>query len=222
MRYLTSTLALGALAIPGAAVAQTSPTGSAYVGVEGGYAFGSDLELATDATRDDPGLIFLTDGYDLAVQAGYDFGDFRLEAEYGHRDIGLDGSQAPQNDPFGMGMVFVSDGSLKHDRVMLNAYADFGRDGGVQGFVGAGAGIAWSELYVLNQPFTIPVFDDTDSSLAWQLMAGARFPLGSDIEASLKYRYLQVQGAGFTDFFGNDLDDDHATSSISLGVAYRF
>ena len=198
MRYPTVAAAVAALILPGTAFAQSN---GFYVGLEGAYAFGSDLELATDATRDDPGRIFLTEGYEIGAVAGYDLGNFRLEAEYTHRDIDLDGSQAPLNDPFAQGATYVSDGDLKHDRLMLNAYGEIGDADGLQGFVGAGVGMAWSELYVLNQPYDTPIFDDTDSSLAWQLLAGARLPVGANIEASLKYRYLTVTEVGFTDFF---------------------
>lgn len=222
MRYFYPALLASVIVSPQAALAQDGAASGSYIGIEAGYAFGSDLELATDATRSDPGLIFLTDGYDIGVVAGHDFGSFRIEAEFAHRDIGLDGSQAPQNDPVGQGAIFVSEGDLVHQRLMLNGYGEIGAADGFQGFVGAGIGAAWSDLYVRNLPFDIPIFDDSDSSLAWQLMAGLRLPVAERFEASLKYRYLQVENAGFNDFFGNQLDDDHATSSVSLGIAYRF
>ena len=105
---------------------------------------------------------------------------------------------------------------------MLNGYGEIGAAGGIQGFVGVGIGTAWSDLYVRNLPFEVPIFDDSESGLAWQLMAGVRVPVSERLETSLKYRYLRVENMGFEDFFGNQLDDDHGTSSLSVGLAYWF
>ena len=194
----------------------------AYVGLDVGYAFAPDLELATDATRDDPGYAFMTDGYDIAGTVGYDFGRFRLEGEIGYSDVGLDGSQAPQNDPVGMGTRWDAVGGVKTTRYMINALVDFGQPGRVNGFAGAGIGGADLDLYIRNEPFDIPIFDDKDGSFAWQLLAGVRVPVSSKLDAVAKYRFFNAPGAEWENFFGREEGDTYRTHTISAGVQLRF
>ncbi|MEN3973149.1 outer membrane beta-barrel protein [Sphingomicrobium sp. XHP0235] len=212
-------LAGAALTLPTVANAQDK---GPYVGVDIGYAVSPDLDVATDTTRDDPGHIFLTDGEQLSAVAGYDFGGFRLEAEAGWSDVGVDGSQAPQNDPVGLGTYWEAEGSIKTRRLMINGLADFGGAGGIGGFVGAGIGVADMDLYVRNLPFDQPIFDDGNGGLAWQVTGGVAIPIANRVGLVARYRFLNAPDAAFTNFFGREESDTYRMHSLSAGVQFGF
>ncbi|HWC56801.1 MAG TPA: flagellar motor protein MotB, partial [Sphingomicrobium sp.] len=82
-------------------------------------------------------------GFDVDVNAGYDFGPFRAEAELaykraGVREIGF--REQLQNEQ--LGGYFNADGKVTTISGMINGLVDFGGDDGWSGFVGGGVGLA--------------------------------------------------------------------------------
>ena len=151
-------------------------------------------------------------GYDVDLIAGYDFGMFRLEGEIGYKRSKL--KRFSQDTAFGTavttalnpagttGTAFVfpldDDDTFNinnHVSVlsgMVNALLDLGGDEGIGGYVGGGFGRA-----------RVKQLGDRDSAWAWQGIAGLRFPVSSNIDVGLKYRYFRT---GRLDF-----DTDAAT-----------
>src|SRR5690606_14285408 len=118
-------------------------------------------------------------GYDADVNFGYDFGAFRLEAEYSHKKANN------KNTVYSNGFVPAEDGGMvRTDSGMLNGYIDFGPDDGLQGFVGGGVGYGYARV-------SFPGARDGDGGFAWQAMAGVRFPITQNIDISAKYRYYR-------------------------------
>ena len=145
-------------------------------------------------------------GYDVDLIGGYDFGMFRLEAELGYKRTKL--KRFSQDTAFGTavntalnpagttGTAFVFPVNDEdafdlntHASVlsgMVNALLDFGGDDGFGGYVGAGFGRA-----------RVKELGDRDSAWAYQGIAGIRFPVSSNIDVGLKYRYFRT---GHLDF----------------------
>ena len=67
----------------------------------------------------------------FGLVVGHDFGGFRLETELSQKEASL---EALGN--------FVAAGKTSHTSFMLNGMFDFGPDDGLQGFFGAGIGVA--------------------------------------------------------------------------------
>ncbi len=217
MRYtLLAAVAVTVLASP--AVARD---GQPYVGIEGGLLFPKDNDAdvfadytttpvdptaptpPADTTFDDAvGLEYKT-GYDLDLIAGYDFGFIRLEGELGYKrakldEFGVDQSfvdslnlalnrPAASPDPTVPGLTPLSaddfdlDGKVSIWSGMINALADFGNEDGLSFYAGGGVGRA-----------KVKLLGDSDSSWAFQLIAGARYALSDNVDIGLKYRYFQT------------------------------
>src|SRR5690606_18282567 len=110
-------------------------------------------------------------GYDFDANIGYDFGSFRLEAEAAYKRAKVD------LDKSGFG------GAASALSFMLNGLLDFGPDDGLQGFVGGGVGVSRGKL-------ATDLVNDSDTGFAWQALAGVRYPLSSNVDVSLKYRFF--------------------------------
>ena len=94
---------------------------------------------------------------------------------------------------------------------MGNALLDFGGDTGLGAYVGGGFGRA-----------RVKMFDDRDSSWAWQAIAGIRVPIASQFDAGLKYRYFNSGKLRFTDDFdGGGLFDLAARGVSSRTACWR-
>lgn len=183
---LAAALATSALATP--ALARDN---SWYVGVDAGVLLVEDQDI-----RFNPGVtvpdVDYHKGYDFDANIGYDFGSFRLEAEAAYKRAKVD------LDKSGFG------GAASALSFMLNGLLDFGPDDGLQGFVGGGVGVSRGKL-------ATDLVNDSDTGFAWQALAGVRYPLSSNVDVSLKYR-----------FFNQDkikLVNDYATAGPAASVS---
>ena len=159
-------------------------------------------------------------GYDFGGLVGYDFGAFRLEAESSYRNADIDGV-AIEGDVGGITPgVYGANGEVDALSFMANALFDFGPDDGLQGFIGAGAGIA--RVGIEGGDGEDAFVDDSDSGLAWQLLAGVRAPLSENLDVGLRYRMFTAESVGIADFDGSDYDARLRTHSIMGTLIYNF
>jgi opacity protein-like surface antigen len=177
--------AVAAIAIATPAVARD---GSPYVGIEGGVLkilSAHDRYQGMTGAQDGRVNIKHNLGVDVDAVAGYDFGFLRAEAELGWKRAGID--NASDNIT---GFPAVSQGNGGKARTvsaMGNLLADFGGPG-VSGYVGGGVGVARTSYKIHEISFGA-----TDSNLAWQIIAGVRFPVSPNLDAGLKYRYFNTK-----------------------------
>jgi opacity protein-like surface antigen len=143
-------------------------------------------------------------GTEGSIAGGYDFGWLRLEGELTHKRSRFSGfsgdddtaaflaqvngglnrpSAAP--DPGAPGLPalgvadFQRDGRVKASAAMANALLDLTLGRRLTLFLGAGGGRSW-----------VSGLGDKDSATAFQLMTGARTPVGDRLELGLKLRYF--------------------------------
>ena len=216
MRKLALAAALATTAMASPALARDNAW---YIGVDGGAMIVEDVDVkAVGITGNSSSTVDYNTGFDVDGVIGYDFGGFRLETEVGFRRAWTD-----VND-YANGLVGSTRGNVRSLSFMLNGLLDFGPDDGLQGFVGGGAGVARTHLYTLTT-------DDSDTGFAWQVLAGVRFPLTSNLDASLKYRFYNHQNmdlvtstrptAAFAPV-GTAVDTDLRTHSLLVGLTYNF
>ncbi len=168
-------------------------------------------------------------GYDVDLIGGYDFGFFRLEAELGYKRAGLDSLEVdsgdiaalntalnrPDNDvaPEPVGTLtplvatdFDLDGHVSVLSGMVNALLDVGGNGGVGGYIGGGFGRA-----------RVKLLGDSDSAWAWQAIAGVYYPISSNIDIGLKYRYFRTGKLNLNNDFATAIAGN--ADRINVGTA---
>ncbi|HCF24639.1 MAG TPA: flagellar motor protein MotB, partial [Novosphingobium sp.] len=156
-------------------------------------------------------------GYDAGGVVGYDFGGFRLEAEASYRTANADGFNiSPASTLSGANL----DGRASALSFMMNGLLDFGDDDGLQGYVGGGAGIGRVKVRAASPSLTY--VDDSDSGFAWQVIAGLRHPVSSNVDVGLKYRMYNQQNVGLVSPRGAALDTDFRSHSLMLTLGYNF
>ena len=190
MRKLAITMALASTALAMPAVARD---GSAYVGLEAGPMVVEDLDFDLELTTEPDPIIVTVDhevGYDVALLAGYDFGLIRAEGEIAYKRAGIE--EIPTQ------LITDLEGRTTALSAMVNALLDFG-DEGPRGYVGGGVGLARVNMRAESDA---PLQNDllirgSDTGLAWQLLAGVAFPISSNIDLGLKYRFFNVENVRF-------------------------
>jgi opacity protein-like surface antigen len=233
-KYLLAAVAAAAMATP--AVARD---GVYYVGGDVGFLKAQDLKLRTTAdflnlgTRNyDEGVVvdFNSVGFDGDLNAGYDFGMFRVEGEVAYKSSGVAHTRLDEvllgnlTNEAHAGTSFTNQnyrfdgGNLHVLSGMVNAMLDFGDDEW-GGFAGVGGGLA-----------RVRVIGDSQSKFAWQAMAGIRHEISPNLDLSLKYRYFNtgklnlanefdLGAAGQVPFTGSGYLHTH---SILVGLTYNF
>ena len=190
-----------------------------YIGIEGGMWFPNRLKAELDfggygadyaANRDV--------GYDIDVIAGYDFGMIRLEGElaykrvaHGEGDLTIFGDGTFNNE-------FSDDGHTTAWSAMGNVLLDFGGPDEVNLFVGGGLGYAKVKV---NSDFSDGRLY-SEGGFAWQLLAGARYPVNRNLDVGVKYRYANL-GNHREEEDGGQLRVNHLRSHSALfSLIYNF
>jgi len=197
--------AIAAIATPAAARDR-----SAYFGLEIGPMWVMDSEVEEDGVE----ALDITHklGVDGDLILGYDFGMVRAELEGAHKWAKHDEYE------FANGSSVEGDGHSRAYSIMGNALLDFGRDDSANFYVGGGAGIAW-----VRQTFDSPADGDDikDSGLAWQLIAGVRYPMWTHFDLGVKYRYFHA-GDLEDEIDGDELESEFQSHSLLVSLIYNF
>ena len=229
MRKLAIALALSSTLLATPAFARD---GAWYVGGDFGAMIAEDTNVDVPGT-DDAVILNYEYGYDGALFVGYDLGGFRLEAEVAYKKADVEGFNTAIQLP-GEGPIFptfrdFAGGSTTALSFMINGMLDFGDDDGISGFVGGGIGMARVKMNNVRVFDNSPAFlDDSDSRLAWQLLAGVRQAISDNIDVTVRYRFFNVDkleyvlrrgGAGGV---ANDAETRFRSHSILGGITFNF
>src|SRR5918993_2466473 len=213
MRKLAITMALASTMLATPAVARD---GAPYAGIEGGVMLVEDLNLDYrdeglfpfgPQEIDDAVVVDHKMGFDVDAIVGYDFGMVRAEGELGYKRASIDEMELsvialPGSPP-------DADGRATALSAMFNVLLDFGDDDGWSGYVGPGIGFARVKYNADVDELGIG-FRDTDSALAWQIVAGVRTALSANMDLGLKYRYFNTRKLKF--------EDDDGESGVVGGI----
>ncbi len=145
-------------------------------------------------------------GFDAGVAAGYDLPFFRVEAEINSRngDVQrIDGENARE-------------GEFTAYSAMANLYLDFENSSSVTPFIGGGGGVLRLAIDDLRSD-TVTIGDESDSGVAWQVMAGVAVEFDSHVSLDLTYRYLDCSDLGWA-----GASVDYSVNSFVIGLRYSF
>lgn len=199
--------------------------GRVYIGIDGGVVLQDQVILeaqpysgTTNEARVNTGM-----GWEGDVVIGYDFGRFRLEAEGAYKDQDYDTLfvNAPNSAGLVAGRRYLPNTKQKTYSAMLNALVDIGKDDGFQAYFGGGAGLARVE-FNLAGPDTGVLIDDSDTTFAYQGIAGLRYPVTDNIDIGLKYRYFRVPNAEIDGFANNSLEARTESHSVLASLLVNF
>lgn len=210
------TLLLAAATLALVPTAAGARDGVPYIGLEGG-AFKPDklkLDYRLNALSVANGIrIESKTGWDIDFVAGYDLGLIRAEAELGMKRAITTGVAVSPAVQFNNTSPLTIRGRTLAKSAMANLLLDLGKDDGLQVYAGGGVGRARLSLNNSITGANVGVgrgVVGSDSSFAWQLIAGMRVPVSYNIDLGLKYRY-----------FRSKLDLRDATSSATLDGRFR-
>ncbi|HST35841.1 MAG TPA: OmpA family protein [Allosphingosinicella sp.] len=174
-------------------------------------------------------------GFDAALFVGYDLGSFRVEAEVAYKRARVDDIETsvclPGNPaacrPVGANVtpqLFQAGGGRTSAlSFMINGMLDFGDDDGVQGFVGAGVGMARVDYNNVrafsNGPSAI---DDSDTRFAWQVIAGLRQAVTDNIDVTVRYRFFNADNLRTVDNRGFESESRFRSHSLLGGITFNF
>ena len=204
-KLLLAAVATAAIASP--AVARD---GSGYVGVDLGPTILENMRYSyedSDTFLDNVLSVDSKTGFDIGLVGGYDFGLFRLEGELGYKRASIEDLRIGATATDNVEDAFVDvDGKHTALSAMANVIVDMGDENDWNGFLGAGVGMArvkGKADFSADLDPTIPTtdfgFSDSDSGLAWQVLAGVRKSLSPNIDLGLKYRFFNTRKFEFSD-----------------------
>ena len=225
MRKLVIGMALASTALASPTLARD---GQWYVEIAGGPMLVEDIGLEVNNSGADNIDADTDTGYDFGGIVGYDFGSFRLEAEASYRaadieTLRVDSVGVPlTSTALGRSLQAPARGEANVLSFMLNGLFDFGDDDGLQGFVGGGVGVARTALDATIKASGSGAFDDSDSGLAWQALAGIRAPISDSWDVGLRYRYFNAQKVNITDTIGRGLEAKLTSHSLLGTLTYNF
>jgi OmpA-OmpF porin, OOP family len=226
MRKLAIAVALSTTVLAGPALARD---GAWYVGGDFGAMIveDSDVNFTPGSGTAATGTVTLgfDEGFDGSGFVGYDFGAFRLEAEVSYKESDIE-EVATRNitspGTAGSAGIFPGAGDVSILSGMINGMLDFGDEDGLSGFVGGGVGVARVDLGASAFANTGAILDDSDTRLAWQVIAGVRQALSPNIDIHLKYRFFNVDDLEFVGFGGRAVDADIRSHSLVGGITFNF
>ena len=199
---------------------------SCYIGLFGGWADLNDLvtrgEIGSGIYMEDGGYVF---GATLGQIQGR---NLRTELEVSYRNININGMRLDGNVPSQVVGVNGDFGALAG---MLNAYwefVDFG-SANIKPYIGGGVGFALARPDLIQADGSEAVINDSESSFAWQYMAGLNYKASPILDAFVEYRYFAADSfrldteipevAGFGNGSG---PFDYRSSAVLFGLRARF
>lgn len=167
--------------------------------------------------------------YDLgfratSLSAGYAFrSGLRAELEAGYRRNELE--VLDYSDARGTLNTGAKD-AVDSFTGFANLYYDFKSTLAVQPYLGAGLGIAdtgYKTSFTTRVAFDrieTPLFNERDTTFAWQLIAGASIPFTPRTRLAAEYRYWQTDKIRFTDDLGERHDTRHKLHMAALKLQF--
>jgi opacity protein-like surface antigen len=199
--------------------------GPFYVGVLGGYTFGSDLELkeyhySTDLDVQETWVVGAKFGYTMPFAK---FLAMEFEYLYFNPDVNRTVLYFSGSD------FRTMEGSVDVNNFMFNVIAKY-PVGKIHPFLGAGLGFSYIDLSATETTRIAGVtsthsMNRDHTAFARQLLAGVNFEINKNLSVDLTYRYFMTSsnndhGDDYRDYYG--IDTEIKSSIVTIGLNYHF
>jgi opacity protein-like surface antigen len=192
----------------------------------GGYTALDDLEFNTALG---PVTSDMDDGFNVGAAAGMESGlmryltpsenfGSRVEIEYGYRENDV------ETHRLGGARLTPSTGDVSAHTVMTNLLIDFNKQSPLTFYAGGGIGVAFVNMDNFGGA-GINVFDDDDTTFAYQGIAGAEYKIDQRWSVFGEYRYLGMTDPEVTLFpaaGGVSRDISFDSHNVGGGIRFRF
>lgn len=145
-------------------------------------------------------------GWGIGALFGYDYGEFRFEADVGYRNF----------DPSDSSNLRFS-GSAGILSVMANVLYEYENESAFTPYVGAGLGVGWLTAGDVTVQGVKQDDEGFEAGFAYQGIAGARVAVDEAVSLFLDYRYI---GLANVTYGGSEVDI--TTHNINAGLIYAF
>ena len=187
----------------------------------GGYSALDDLEFTTGLGRINSDMVGGAAGLETDLLQRVFPSDTlgsRVEVEYSYRENDVESHR------LGGARLASSTGSFDAHTVMGNFLIDFNKQSPLTFYAGGGIGVAFVNLDQFAGAGT-NVFDDDDTTFAYQGIAGVEYKIDASWSLFGEYRYLGMTDPEVTLFPGaggatRDISVD--THNVGGGIRYRF
>ena len=169
-----------------------------------GFYVQGDLSHSTLKTSDEGGKVS-SKGFSPRLSAGYDFGDFRVAADYTHYKTRKDHEQGPS---------YTLDSKIKLQSVGVSAIYDFDLNSPVKPYVGARVGLnrfSYDDDDRREGYHATETFRKTKTGLG--VMTGVGYDINQNVVLDAGYRY---------NHWGNFDGIKVHTHEVSAGVRVKF
>jgi len=160
-------------------------------------------------------------GIGFGITTGYDFGTLRLEGEFEYRRNDVDGFSLPAVSGRASEL-----GSVSALSFLLNGFLDIETGSPLVPYFGGGIGIAnirWEDISFM----TWQTFDDNDTVLAYQFVAGVGIAINESVTMDFSYCYFATADPSFDWSYTptpatGETDSEYKSHNVSFGVRYNF
>jgi outer membrane protein OmpA-like peptidoglycan-associated protein len=208
LRIAAIGLAAALISIAGANAQDSAPRKGIYVGGQVGFSKFRDSDVTGPGINTEAEF---NTGLAAAGALGYALGNnIRIEAEIATRGGGVD-------NVGGAGAT----GDVRANSLMVNGLYDFATGNRVRPYIGAGIGVARIDADGAG-PIGGSTTSDEDTVFAWQGIAGVAFPLSSNLDLALDYRYFQSLDPDLRLASGTQIEAEAAAHTVLLGLRWYF
>ncbi len=209
-----------------AAVVTVPSYAETYVRGFGGYTALDDLEFSTGLG---PVTSDMDDGFNVGGAVGLESGliryltpseniGSRIEVEYSYRENDV------ETHRLGGTRLNPSTGEVTAHTVMTNLLIDFNKQSPLTFYAGGGLGVAFVNMNNFSGA-GVNVFDDDDTTFAYQGIAGAEYKIDQNWSVFGEYRYLGMTDPEVTLFpaaGGASRDISFDSHNVGGGIRFRF
>lgn len=153
-----------------------------YVSGSTGILFSNTIDTGNDNLTAD-----LASGFSGSAAVGVDFHYWRIELEYGYKDIGINSFKY-------LGVEAGAQGNINVHSLMTNTYVDGGNGGDSKSwlspYLGFGIGVAWQNIEVTNIKGVAVDLGEGNNAFAYQAMLGTTTKFTDSLSSDLGYRYF--------------------------------
>ena len=190
-----------------------------YLSLNGGFNVMHDYTIQTLVSGTGVLKVENDVGYVFSGAAGYDFENYRIEAEVSSRVNNVGTISRLETGAQQQG----SDGEASAFAIMVNGYYDLENKTKYTPYIGGGFGYSYVEFEQYETNTNPAILSDSGNAFAYQAMAGVEYELDERIGITAEYRYFATGEIEVTTTLGNNSTElPYRNHSFMVGMNMKF